>query len=140
MTKLEDILDLRLGYRGSHLTSYIQKAVRAIIADIESDFIVIDRAELPETTVKDGCVHVAGADSTWPIRTLNLDLNRKWALQYLAAGEAVAKARAEGDTKLTKRRNELARKFHETNCAFYDLMTDSTRKAIDYIIESEDKK
>jgi hypothetical protein len=151
LSKLEDIMELRLAYMGSRPESFIAKSVRAIIDDINTTFLLIDRDELPKAAIvsRGGQLRaeVAGSASTWPVKSTRLDNNWRWGLEYLAAVEAVRKHHADQETveakraaKLTKRRDELAELFSGVVGTRYDLRNRDLRNAIDRIIELEGKQ
>lgn len=64
--------------------------------EIMTQFLVIDRDEMPETNIIErfnGEKHIDVKDAeagTWPLKTSRAGMTRKWGLEYLAAAEVMA--------------------------------------------------
>ena len=126
------------------LDGYVSRGVQRAIHE---EFVLIDRAELPEVRVNSAGAIVCGGlflhPSGEPAKRA-----REYAAPYLAiaahieAGQSAEKVAAEN---LTKRRDELAREFTAdtrgtlSGACGYDGLLPWTRSMVDALIERDDR-
>ena len=115
---------------------------KAAAEAIEAEYLFIRRSELPAVGYieRDGKMHVQvdGSEAgTWPVRN-NAATNRRWGLEYLAASFAIqAWYDNAAERAISKRRDELAKKYFDIEFQYLTNVSNGAKEAIAYIIELE---